>query len=261
MGFLPLALLASAGLNKSGQQAFTSPGLHTFTVPFGVTSVSVVCVGGGGGGAINQYQDSKVASGGAALAYGNNIPVTGGESINVTVGAGGSLPDIAGGASWFKSSSILQAGGSDRRSRGTGSGTARSGGGSGGLPGYGFTIAGNKGGGGAGGYSGNGGAGGLTDQGTKTPTAGSGGGGGGGGVGDGGGGVGILGEGTSGTAGNNSGTPGGGGSGGNAGSTGGNGGNFGGGAGGASGATGGGGAVRIIWGNGRAFPSTNTGDV
>ena len=34
-----------------GQQAYTTAGTYTFTVPDGVLSVSVVCVGGGSGGA------------------------------------------------------------------------------------------------------------------------------------------------------------------------------------------------------------------
>lgn len=33
-----------------GQQAYTTAGTYTFTVPAGVTSICVVCVGGGGGG-------------------------------------------------------------------------------------------------------------------------------------------------------------------------------------------------------------------
>jgi len=149
-------------------------------------------------------------------------------------------------------------------------------------------------GGGAGGYSGNGGAG-VT---TGTGNSGSGGGGGSGGStgtsSGGGGGVGLLGEGTSGAGGSSSPTGGGGGSGGSSGS--GNvGGAYGGGAGaattragggggglryannvsvtpgdvitvvvGAAGtgnASGGSGAVRIIWGENRSFPSTNTGDL
>lgn len=147
------------------------------------------------------------------------------------------------------------------------------------------------GGGGAGGYSGSGGSGGNGDDtldGSTGPTAGTAGAGGGGGGGGGGGyvndtgsniygvkaggrggGVGILGAGSNGTAGAA-------GSAEQAGDIGGNGSSGGYGYGGAgpqvtrdnigntfglpSGA-GGGGAVRIIWGAGRAYPSTNTGDV
>ncbi len=155
-----------------------------------------------------------------------------------------------------------------------------------------------SGGGGAGGYSGNGGkgAGSLTSNGTLVNAlAGSGGAGGGGGArgvstgsnslgGSGGGGVGILGEGASGSAGLTNGAPsvttqvpntaGGLGSGGSNGNYstvaqgGGSGGAFGGGGGSGHGdasvsvgGAGAHGAVRIIWGAGRAYPSTNTGNV
>ena len=153
-----------------------------------------------------------------------------------------------------------------------------------------------SGGGGAGGYAGNGGNGGgsnATSNGTYiAATAGQGGGAGGGGgmainnndndfCSSGGGGVGLLGQGTSGAAGaaqvssTSAGNGGKGGSGGANGvgstsnSTPGNGGGYGGGGGSnhqSSGAlaktgSGAGGAVRIIWGSGRAFPSTNTQDL
>ena len=59
---------------------------YTWTVPEGVTSISVVCVGGGGGG----QPDHDGASGcGAALAYKNNITVVPGTDISVVVGGGG----------------------------------------------------------------------------------------------------------------------------------------------------------------------------
>lgn len=136
------------------------------------------------------------------------------------------------------------------------------------------------GGGGAGGYSGDGGDGGSYPSGGQNGTGGGGGGGAsayfatstfGGGRASSGGGVGIFGEGTSGTGAPFNGglnpISGGGGSGGSSGpygSTGESGGdgNFGAGAGlrrlWANRSTVGGGAVRIIWGPGRAFPSTNT---
>ena len=59
---------------------------HSWTVPDGVTSISVVCVGGGGGG----QPDHDGASGcGGSLAYKNNIAVTPGETVTVVVGGGG----------------------------------------------------------------------------------------------------------------------------------------------------------------------------
>ena len=59
---------------------------YSWTVPEGVTSISVICVGGGGGG---QPEHDGASGAGGALAYKNNIPVTPGEDINVYVGGGG----------------------------------------------------------------------------------------------------------------------------------------------------------------------------
>ena len=241
----------------TGQQAYTTPGTYSWVAPAGVTSVSVVAVGGGGWCVYGNYR-----GGGGGLGYTNNIAVTPGSSYSVVVGAKATAQ--FGGYSSFNSN-------------------ARPCAGPGGPPGYrgGYTGDGGGfggfsclGGGGAGGYSGNGGKGGTG------PTAGSGGGGGGGGAGGyflcgccaytspagAGGGVGLLGQGANGAAGacrcgqlNASGGTGGAGSGGSGSSYGGGGGySFGGG----SGNTGGGGAVRIIWpGTSRQFPSTNTGNV
>lgn len=65
-----------------------NPNYHTgsWTVPDGVTSFAAVCVGGGGGG-----HPSWANSGGSGggLAWGNNIPVTPGDVISVSVGNGG----------------------------------------------------------------------------------------------------------------------------------------------------------------------------
>ena len=269
-----------------GQQDFTSSG--TFTVPTGVTQVSAVVVGGGGGGG-NATNDDEPGAGGAGggLSYGT-FSVTPGESLTVTVGSGGqngNTGGTGGTSSLSRGGTTLLSGGggsggsstdfgaSGGGSGGSSGGTERDGGGTGGNGGStSDSTTGAGGGGGAAGYSGNGGEG--ADRGTTNATAGSGGGGGGGGSGSstrggaGGGGVGILGQGANGAAGSSS-TGGGGGSGGDAGSnstssTGANGGSYGGGgAGGRNDQNGGDGqpgAVRIIWGSGRSFPSTLTTD-
>ena len=175
-----------------------------------------------------------------------------------------------------------------------GGGYVGQGGGNGGNGGYENVNTSGPGGGGAGGYSGNGGAGGssvTSNDGNRSGFAGSGGGGGGGGAGGdstgmqgaGGGGVGVYGQGSSGSGGQASGSAsvgaangGGGGSGGGAGGNepggsrynpAGDGGSRGGGGGGTNDAGSGSvrsgagapGAVRIIWGGGRSFPSTNVG--
>lgn len=264
-----------------GQQAYTTPGTFTWVAPSGVTSVSVVAVGGGGWPTVGCGCCGIRAGGGGALAYINNFTVTPGASYTVVVGAGGNYGCSGsrnGGVSYFNAGGATVtaqgAGGSSGcTGRIGGAWTAGTGGGNGGNGKYSFCTG--NGGGGAGGYAGNGGAGGGL---APAPGAGSGGAGGGGAYGGGGGGVGILGQGSNGTAGNSclsAGTSGGGGGSGGANGqnavnlgfayAGGYGGAYGGGAGqfgSRRGAYGGSGAVRIIWpGTTRQFPSTNTGNL
>jgi hypothetical protein len=259
-----------------GAVLYDLPNTYTFVVPANINKISAVAVGGGGGGGASWAQS---AGSGGALAYANNIAVTPGQSITITVGAGGlgqHVGSTAGGnssvGSFFSatggnngwttqavpvSGTVTALGGNGGSSRGT----------------YG-------GGGGAGGYTGPGGQGGYSND----QTDGQGGGGGGGGGYDsstysfgGGGGVGLFGQGVSGAKGQyNNGNSfysdtrysGKGGSGGedgkpnSNGSDSGSGGKFGGG--GAGGGTsmnasslqcrGGSGGVRIIWGTNRTFP-------
>ena len=264
-----------------GQQNFTSSG--TFTVPAGVTSIAVLCIGGGGGGGGSEDSDETGGGGGGgALAYVNNLSVTAGESLTVTVGSGGNGGGGGGNGSSGGSSSLARGGttlvqangggGGQHRGSGGSGGTVSTGtGGSGGQGGQGANRNGSNagGGGGAGGYSGAGGRG-CDQDGSPSGASGSGGAGGGGGRNDGGGGVGVLGEGSSGSGGGTS-NPGGLGSGGTNGSSGsgdgGNGGNYGGGGGGAQGSEndggdGGNGYVRILWStsSSRSYPSTLTTD-
>jgi hypothetical protein len=244
------------GLSRAagaGQEAFTTSGTFSWVCPVGVTSVCVVAVGPGGFG--------NTSGKGGGLGWANNISVVPGETYTVVVGAPGSTTD-----SYFISSSTVCG-----RAGQNGGTYVGQGGGNGGVSSSGV--------GGAGGYSGNGGNG-SSDAGL--PGGNGAGGGGGGGATNffndtvyiaGGGGVGILGQGANGTgapgpAAGQQPVGGGGGSGGTAG-----GGAFapGGQYGGAGGLwssgenfarqTPGGGAVRIIWGADRAFPSTNTGNV
>ena len=154
-----------------------------------------------------------------------------------------------------------------------GSGVTLSGGGYGGNGGRGRINNGGGGGGGAGGYgvkNAPGGKGGVGNSGTGSyGNNGGGGGGGGQSIGgeqnNGGGGVGLEGQGSDGFGGSKN-KPGAGGSGGSSGGKAGVGGTYGGGAGGPeddtnrSGSVGGAGGVRIIWGSGRSYPSTNTAD-
>jgi hypothetical protein len=285
----------SVAATAAGEAEYTTPGTYQWTAPAGVTSVCVVAVGGGGGGKRNTIitrppdpDEYYFTGGGGALAWANNITVVPGQSYEVIVGAGGAGGYQAGTGSAGGNSSFnnqVKAGGggisssTGNYSQGAPGGTILStitgGGGAGGRGGNygGYTGGGvNPGAGGAGGYSGAGGAGadGQTASSGPAPSgsAGSGGGGGGGagggqvsgsvGYGGSGGGVGIYGEGASGAGGYNSSTStlgGYGGSGGDNGVNAGAGAIYGGGGG--INSVGGKGAVRIIWGTGRSFPSTN----
>lgn len=237
-----------------GNADYTTPGTYNWTVPAGVTKVSIVVVGAGG-----RWSGSslvKAGAGGGALGWKNNIAVTPGQVIPVVVGTNG-------GASSFNSVYVAAGGGnSTDNTRGIGgvlsSPVAFDGGGNGGNGSQGFWTSQiyHGGGGGAAGYSGDGGAGSYGPGAAGYPGTGGGGAGGGGaaiGYSWGGGGVGLLGAGLSG---DRNGAAGSGGSAGvyaSAGSS--VGGNFGGGGGGGT-ATSSSGAVRIIWGPGRSYPSS-----
>ena len=233
-------LLMSSGEDEMprGESFYVIPGSYSWTCPEGVTSVSVVCIGGGGG------SGTSSASGGGGLGYINDYPVTPGNSYNVAVGEKGRSGWMAGGfnggdSEFINSSTVCGRGGIASGAGGTYTGD---GGGNG-------SAAVSSGGGAAGGYSGDGnsGTGGAGAGGTTGSRMG-------------GGGVGAHGEGTSGTP--NTGQ---GGSGGQDGYTkmGSNessadGGLFGGAGSDRWTSQGAGGCVRIIWpGDARQFPSTD----
>ena len=292
-GILTPGQLGRTPIPYPDQAEYTTPGTYTWIAPRNVTSVSVVCVGGGGGPAANGSGAS--GAGGGGLGWKNNIPVTPGQSYTVQVGAGGTRVTTGtaptGGQSFFIDASTVAGNGGlggraaldGNQAGGTFVGDGGGNGGAGGTRAAVTTAAG--GGGGAGGYTGNGGRGGNASTGAGLEGAGGGGGGGGaGGSGDtagSGGGVGIYGQGTNGPGGSGSANDGAGGFGGSGGgnATGASSqapgniynptglfstpGNFGGGGAGADTteaeqSNGAGGAVRIIWGPGRAFPNTNT---
>jgi len=273
------------------QQAWTSPGTYNFTVPDNVTSITILCVGAGGGaGGTGGTGTGKTGGGGGALYYANNVSVTAGETLTVVAGAGGT-GGVSNGLGGAGGDSYVRRGVTDlclaeggeggnnwnvAAAGGNTSNCVGDGGGSGGTSLASTSSQVSAGGGGAGGYSGNGGDGVGT---AADGFAGAGGAGGGGaringGSAGGGGGVGLLGEGASGAGGTQTATTngGGGGSGGTDGGDGNSagvlqpGGLYGGGAGSpddsfsTDGGAGGNGAVRILWGGNRSFPSTNTGD-
>ena len=247
-------------------------GTYAWTCPPGVTTVCVVAIGGGASSS-GATSSGNGGGGGGGLGWKNDIPVTPGTTYTVQVGKGGNLggTDPAGGTSFFIDSSTVRGGGSPNKSGGTFTGDG------GGVGGNGI---GSGGGGGAGGYTGKGGN-------ANSNSTGEGGAGGGAGAGGGyssthgyssGGGTGPFGQGASGASTSYDGGKGG--SGGEDGRMGENpwysygtgerpGGLYGGGGGGPGDNSafghgiqvGGRGCVRIIWGAGRKFPSTGTGDM
>jgi hypothetical protein len=217
-----ISISSFANLAKDINILYTTAGTYTYTVPVGINTLCVLCVGGGGAGAYNTTSAAG-GGGGGGLVWVNNISVTTGQSFTIIVGAGGNgasganTAGIAGNASRFYSGTgttfNIQANGGAGAATRTGGTYAitntagivigTTGGGNGGAGGAPTTTT-SGGGGGAAGYTGNGGNGATGSNGTGG--AGLGGGGGGGNStttnSGGAGGVGILnGQGTNGTAG------------------------------------------------------------
>lgn len=217
-----ISISSFSDLAKDINILYITAGTYTYTVPSGIKTLCVLCVGGGGAGAYNTGSTAG-GGGGGGLIWVNNITVSTGNIFTIIVGAGGNgggtanLTGIAGNASRFYSGTgttfNIQANGGDGAATRTGGTYAitntagivigTSGGGNGGAGGAPTTTT-SGGGGGAAGYTGNGGNGATGSNGTGG--AGLGGGGGGGNStttnSGGAGGVGILnGQGTNGTAG------------------------------------------------------------
>ena len=192
--------------------SYTSPGTYSWLVPAGVTSVSAVVIGAGLPGVrVGMSNSMYQASGaGGGLAYKNNISVTPGTYINISVGASAynyntfcniitscsvkincmnSKPSyicFPGGTLKATGGRIFGFGNSAYPSPGGPCGSYYDGGGTGGSGTRGYNYCLNAiGGGGAAGYSGNGGNGGYAYSngggGSASGSAGAGGGGGGGG--------------------------------------------------------------------------------
>lgn len=244
-------VLAASRRIPTGEQTWTAAGATAWVVPAGVTSLSGVSVGPGGGAVVGGYGGS-----GGGLAWANSIPVTPGETlyIEVAVGVGSSIErntvfcGLRRGATW-----LLKAGngaGSNAVTKLGGQKLVGDGGRTGGAGSS------NRAGGGAAGYSGDGTAGAAAGAASAAATGGAASGGGGytGSNAGSGGGVGLFGEGASGES-AGAGVGGRAGSSGSNGSPSGDGAAYGGGAAGVYLRNGGAGAVRLIWGYGRSFPS------
>ena len=284
----------------TGQTTYTAAGTYSWVCPADVFYVCVVAVGGGGYGYTTTSGGTGGGGGGLGWENNIPVtPGTSYEVIVGSAGQDSSFKYLKSTTTYVYNTftgeltptttltptiAVAGYGGSAGGTTIGGSGGAcfpTTQGGFGGKGGDKSSASGGGGGGGAGGYTGNGGDGSNTYN--TAGSAGSGGGGGGGAsyvAGGGGGGVGLLGEGASGSGGVISSyqqaqwgggyitvyaaSGGGGGSGGAAGAF--MGGYYGGGGAGSDSTStsnnpGASGAVRIIWGPGRAFPSTNTGDL
>lgn len=113
-GSVNASLNPTPGPGGTFTQTITSTGAGTFTVPTGVTELTVEAWGGGGSGAASGTNDGGGAGGGGAYARLDALPVNAGDSINYFVGAGGALPGAGnpgntGQASWFVNTSTLLA--------------------------------------------------------------------------------------------------------------------------------------------------------
>lgn len=90
-------------------QTFTSSG--TFTLPSGVTQVSILAVGGGGGGGAGGFGASQSAGGGGgggggAIVWSPNLSVSG--NLTIAIGTGGTGGPTAGYGSKGTSSTVAQ---------------------------------------------------------------------------------------------------------------------------------------------------------
>ena len=144
-----------------GQALYSSPGTYTWVCPNAVTSVSVAAIGGGGGG--SQQWASSAGSGGG-LGWISSFATVPGQPYTVVVGGGGTTSTTggSGGTSYFNSITTVAGYGGGNYTSGSQTGGPNANGYGGGWYGSGGGAGGNcasnpGGGGGAGGYGGNGG--------------------------------------------------------------------------------------------------------
>jgi hypothetical protein len=72
----------------SSSVSFTTPGVYTWTVPQGITSIAVVAMGGGGGGG-GKYGVHPGIPGGAGAIVSSTLTVSSGQVLNLVVSGGG----------------------------------------------------------------------------------------------------------------------------------------------------------------------------
>ena len=97
-GIIPSSQPSSGDEGGIREVIYTTPGTYSWTCPEGVTSISVVAIGGGGGSASSRYTqtDTFVSASGEAggAGYKNNIPVIPGQSYTVVVGSKGANDSV-----------------------------------------------------------------------------------------------------------------------------------------------------------------------
>ncbi len=107
--FVAVALISAIEYSFAQTQTFTSSG--TFTVPNGVTSITVEAWGAGGGGSTITNNSGLRGGGGGGGAYASSIvAVTPGNSYSVVVGTGGPASS-PGGSTSFNTDIVVAAGG------------------------------------------------------------------------------------------------------------------------------------------------------
>ncbi|MBK8623012.1 MAG: Ig-like domain-containing protein [Saprospiraceae bacterium] len=90
-------------------RTYTVAGSYSFTVPKGVTSMTIEAWGGGGrGGSKTTGADGAAGGGGGAYSR-EDISVVSGESFNLEVGAGSSSNSAHGGDSWVSTGTFAEA--------------------------------------------------------------------------------------------------------------------------------------------------------
>jgi hypothetical protein len=120
-GAFDLTISASDGINIAAQTTqmslsfpppnagviFTTVGTHSWTVPTGITEISILMIGGGGGSgtgpATSSWDSSGFSGGGGGSHYRNSISVFPGDVLTVSVGAGGAG---AGGGTTYGTSGV-----------------------------------------------------------------------------------------------------------------------------------------------------------
>jgi hypothetical protein len=71
-----------------GSQAFTTPGQTSFTVPSGVTAITIRCYGGGGAGGGSDRNGGRGGGGGGGNFAESTISVSSGQTYSILVGSG-----------------------------------------------------------------------------------------------------------------------------------------------------------------------------